>query len=133
MEYAKQVLDKNQIGLITMQQISKDPVLMHLLVLFSVLLTFLRTNNAKVITNFLLDKFGNNTAKVGYVNIDKQLKPLLIKGYENITAFNPSKCKDLEGCPAWYRSHFNLIPTLSIIGNVSKSTGMLILNGDNDE
>jgi hypothetical protein len=25
-----------------------------------------------------------------------------------------------------------LIPTLSIIGNVSKSTGILILNGDND-
>ncbi|MFZ0896509.1 MAG: hypothetical protein WAZ77_18570, partial [Candidatus Nitrosopolaris sp.] len=75
MEYATQVLDKNQTGLITIQQISKDAVLMHLLVPSSVLLTFLRTNNAKVITNFLLDKFGNNTAKVGYVNIDKQLKP----------------------------------------------------------
>ena len=79
MEYATQVLDKNQTGLITIQQISKDAVLMHLLVPSSVLLTFLRTNNAKVITNFLLDKFGNNT--------DKQLKPLLIKGYENITDF----------------------------------------------
>ena len=30
------------------------------------------------------------------------------------------------------RSHFSLIPTLSIIGNVSKSTGILILNGEND-
>jgi hypothetical protein len=27
---------------------------------------------------------------------------------------------------------FNLIPTLSIIGNVSKSTGILILNGEKD-
>ena len=26
----------------------------------------------------------------------------------------------------------NLIPTLSIIGNVSKSTGIVILNGEND-
>jgi len=32
----------------------------------------------------------------------------------------------------WLRSAFNLIPTLSIIGNVSKSTGILILNGEND-
>ena len=31
MEYATQVLDKNQTGLITIQQISKDAVLMHLL------------------------------------------------------------------------------------------------------
>ena len=27
---------------------------------------------------------------------------------------------------------FNLIPTLSIIGNVSKSTGILIVNGEKD-
>ena len=38
----------------------------------------------------------------------------------------------VEECPVWYRSLFSLIPTLSIIGNVSKSTGILILNGEND-
>jgi len=32
----------------------------------------------------------------------------------------------------WSRSAFSLIPTLSIIGNVSKTTGILILNGKND-
>lgn len=98
----------------------------------SVLFTFLRTNNTKVISNALVDKFGNNTIEDGKISIDKQLKPLLIKSYENVTAFNLSKCNNLEGCPVWYRSHFNLIPTLSIIGNVSKSTGILILNGEND-
>ena len=92
----------------------------------------MRTNNAKVITNTLVNKFGNNTIEAGYISIDKQLKPLLIKSYENLTAFNLSKCNNLEGCPVWYRSHFSLIPTLSIIGNVSKSTGILILNGEND-
>jgi uncharacterized protein len=135
-EYATQVLDKNHTGLISIEQISKDPfrysLVLNLLVPSSVVHTFLRTNNTKVITNFLLEKFGNNTTKSGYISIDKQLKPLLIKGYENLTAFNPSKCNNLEGCPVWYRSHFSLIPTLSIIGNVSKSTGILILNGDND-
>jgi uncharacterized protein len=131
-QYATQVLDKNHTGLISIQQIAKDPLLRHLLVPSSVMLTYLRTNNTKVITNALVNKFGNNTIEAGYISIDKQLKPLLMKSYENVTAFNLSKCNNLEGCPVWYRSLFSLIPTLSIIGNVSKTTGILILNGEND-
>jgi uncharacterized protein len=132
LQYATEVLDKNHTGLISIQQIAKDPVLTHLLVPSSVILTFLRTNNAKVITNALVNKFGNNTIEAGYVSIEKQIKPVLIKGYENLTSFNLSKCNNLEGCPVWYRSQFSLIPTLSIIGNVSKSIGILMLNGEND-
>jgi hypothetical protein len=94
--------------------------------------TFLRTNNTKAIANFLLNKFANNTIEDGYISIDKQLKPLLMKSYENATAFNLSKCNSLGGCPVWYRSLVSLIPTLGIIGNVSKATGILILNGEND-
>jgi pimeloyl-ACP methyl ester carboxylesterase len=131
-EYATQVLDKNHTGLISIQQIAKDPVLRNLLVPSSVLLTFLRTNNTKVITNDLVNKFGNNTVESGYISIDKQLKPLFTKRFENFTAFSLSKCNNLEGCPVWYKSLFSLIPTLSIIGNVSKSIGILILNGEND-
>jgi hypothetical protein len=131
-EYATQVLDKNHTGLISIQQIAKDSVLRNLLVPSSVLLTFLRTNNAKVITNALINEFGNNTIEAGHISIDKQLNPLLTKRFENFTAFNLSKCNNLEGCPVWYRSLFSLIPSLSIIGNVSKSTGILILNGEND-
>jgi pimeloyl-ACP methyl ester carboxylesterase len=131
-EYATQVLDKNHTGLISIQQISKDPVLINLLVPSSVILTFLRTNDTKVITSALVNKFGNNTIGAGYIGIDKQLKPLLIKQYENFTSFNLSKCNMVEQCPVGYRSLFSLIPTLSIIGNVSKSTGILMLNGEND-
>jgi len=67
-----------------------------------------------------------------YVDIDKQLKPSLVNSYENLTAFNQSKCNNLEGCPVWYRSHVSLIPTLNIIGNVSNSTSILVLIGEND-
>ena len=130
LQYATQVLDKNHTGLISIQQIAKDPVLRHLLVPSSLMLTFLRTNNTKLLTHALVNKFGSNT--IGYISIDKQLKPLLIKSYENLTAFNLSKCNNIEGCPVWYRSHFTSKPTLSIIGNVSKTTGILILNGEND-
>jgi len=105
---------------------------LRFLVPSSVAHTFLRTNNTKVITNALVNKFGNNTIEPGHINIDKQLKPFLIKSFENATAFNLSKCNNLEECPVGYRSLFSLIPTLSIIGNVSKSTGILILNGEND-
>ena len=52
--------------------------------------------------------------------------------FYDIVRFSLSKCNNLEGCPVWFRSKFNLIPTLSIIGNVSKSTGILLLNGEND-
>ena len=91
--------------------------------------SLLHTNNTKVITN---DSSKEIWYHSGHISIDKQIKPALIKYYENLTAFNPSKCNDLRGCPVWFRSESNLIPTLSIIGNVSKSTGILMLNGEND-
>jgi uncharacterized protein len=50
-EYATQVLAKNHTGLISIQQIAKDPALMDLLVRSSVL----RTNNTKAISNTLVE------------------------------------------------------------------------------
>ena len=92
----------------------------------------MRTPDTSVISNALVNKFGNNTIQGRYISIDKQLKPLLKKKYENLTASNPSKCNNIEGCPLLLRSYFDLIPTLSIIGKVSKSIGILLLDGEND-
>ena len=91
LQYATQVLDKNHTGSLSIQQISKDPLMLNLLVPPSVLYTFLRTHDTKVISNALVNKFGNNTIQDSHISIDKQLKPLLIKGYEILTASNPSK------------------------------------------
>ncbi|HET7285054.1 MAG TPA: alpha/beta fold hydrolase, partial [Nitrososphaeraceae archaeon] len=124
LEYATQVLDKNHTGLISIQQIAKDPLLGYYLVPPSLL----GTNQTKVITNNLVEKFGST----GHVSIQKQIRPALIKYYENESAFNLSKCHEIRGCPIWFRSESSLIPTLSIIGNISKSTGILLLNGQND-
>jgi uncharacterized protein len=123
-QYATKVLDKNHTGLISIQQIAKAPVLRNSLVSSSVL----RSNNIKDITNTLGKIFGST----GYISIDKQLNPLLIKTYENTTAFNPSKCNNIGVCPILLRSLFSLTPNLGIIGNVSKSIDILILNGEND-
>ena len=128
LEYATQVLDRNHTGSISIQQIANDPFLRQLLMPPSVMLTFLHTNDTKVITTTLAKGF--NTS--GYISIEKQLKPVMVKAYENITAFNLLKCKTLVICPILMRSLSSLIPNLSIIGNVSKSTGILILNGEND-
>jgi acetyl esterase/lipase len=127
-EYATQILDKNHTGLISIQQVANTPVLRNVLVPSSVLFT----GNTKLITNALVNKFGNTTPKPSYISIGKQLKPSLVKAFENLTTFNPSKCYNIGACPIWQRSELNMIPTLSIIGNVSKSTGILILNGEND-
>jgi uncharacterized protein len=128
LEYASQVLDRNHTGSISIQQIANDPLLRQFLVPSSVILTFFATNNIEPITTTLAKDFGTS----GYISIEKQLKPLLVKGYENITAFNLLKCNNTGICPILWKSLSSLIPNQSIIGNVSKSTGILILNGEND-
>ena len=65
------------------------------------------------------------------ISIDKQLNPLLIKAYENMTALNLSKCNNFD-LSYLVEVSLSLITTLSIVGNVSKSTGILMLNGEND-
>jgi uncharacterized protein len=124
LEYAMKVLDRNHTGSISIEQIAKDPLLSSYLES-----TILHTNNnTKAIIKNQTEKFDTSSQ----ISIQKQIRPALIKYYENETALNLSKCNDIRGCPLWFRSEFNLIPNLSIIGNVSKSTGILILNGEND-
>jgi hypothetical protein len=118
------VLAKNHTGLVSIQQIAKDPLLGFYLVPSSLL----DSNSTKAITDSLVEKFGTTD----HVSIQKQIRPALIKYYENQTAFNLSKCNNIRGCPVWLRSELSLIPNLSIIGNISNSTGILILNGEND-
>ena len=124
LEYAMKVLDRNHTGLISIQQIAKDPLLSSYLES-----TFLHTNNnSKAIIKNQIEKFDTSNQ----ISIQKQIRPALINYYENETALILSKCNDIRGCPLWFRSEFNLIPNLSIIDNISKSTGVLILNGEND-
>ena len=96
LEYAMQVLDKNHTGLISIQQIAKDPLLGFYLVSSSLL----DSNNTKAITDSLAEKFG----ATDNVSIQKQVRPALIKYYENQTAYNLSKCNNIRGCPVWLRA-----------------------------
>jgi hypothetical protein len=89
-EYARQVLDKDHTGSLAFEQVANDILL-----------------NPKNDTEALIKALGTNDT----VSIDKQLKPALIKSYENITTFNLLKCNQIE-CPNWFRSHSNLIRNL---------------------
>ena len=126
LSYANRVLDHNHSGLISIQQIATDPLFIK------VGSIFYANNTTKALTNALAQESGNERNSSGYVSIDGQLRPFLVQIYNNSTAFNLSKCNGVDRCPILVRSESNLEPTLSIIGNVSKSTGILILNGEND-
>jgi len=124
LDYAKQVLDKNNTGSISIKQLSTDSLLTKFLVPVSIL----STNSTQDIAKALQKDFGTKES----IDIEKELQPLLIKKYDNLTSFNSSKCNLLGPYPRWWQSISNLEPNLSIIGNISKSTDVLLLNGEND-
>ena len=76
LQYATRILDKNHTGLILIQQIPNDPLLGKYLVSSSLL----DINNTKAIIHNLIQKFGTT----GHVSIQKQIRPELIKYYENL-------------------------------------------------
>jgi uncharacterized protein len=84
----------------------------------------------------VLDKNHTGSISVQQIATDPFVKEFIVSilyfAYENITAFNLLKCNNIQICPILWRSLFSMIPNLSIIGNVSKSTGILMLNGEND-
>jgi pimeloyl-ACP methyl ester carboxylesterase len=106
--YARQVLDKNHTGSFSVQQPIEIPPL----------------------SQIVATHFGNATSK--YVDIENQLKPLLERVFENITSGDTEVTCPAGTCPIWVRSHSELEPTLDIIDNVSQSTNILIMNGQND-
>ena len=131
--YAEKVLDYNHDGLISIQQIAKSLILSQSLVPSSVIITSFLSNNTKVISDALVDKFSNNTNEAGNISIDKQLKPELVKFFESFSVVTPGKkCMSLESCPIWLNSYDALEPNADIIGNVPPAISILILQGEND-
>ncbi|VFJ14891.1 alpha/beta hydrolase family protein [Candidatus Nitrosocosmicus franklandus] len=126
-EYAKQILDTNNTGFVSINQIASDPLLDDIIELNSSLL-----NIDNVTKNGLEDETENQSNGNAYLNIYTQIKPLLIKDYENKIAFDLSKCYRIIGCSLWIKSETELEPNLSVIGNVSKAIPILILQGEND-
>ena len=132
--YAEKVLDHNHNGTISIQEASKDPIFQSLTITQVSPTTVKLILTGKVVpTAQLLQSIKNaikNSSKQNYISINKDLKPLLVKKIVSLAAKNAS-CT-IDGCPIWWKSHFDLGTTLGMIGNVSSSTGILILQGEND-
>ena len=139
--YAQKILDKDHKGFITLEEASEDPIFQRLINQAS------GTDLADVLlfTQSNVTDTQNRTAQLqptpdksnaNFINIENELKSALIASYENHTSAPASvasaKCLNLIGCPAWIRSHSILETTLSMIGNVSSGTGVLIMVGEND-
>ena len=126
-EYAHQVVDENHTGLISVQQIAKDPTLLTSLIKFNIG-KYPNPSDTEAMSGAFAKEFDTND----FISIDEQLEPVLTKRYENHTSnMTNLECNQLE-CARWFQSYANLIPPLSVIGNVSNSTGILMLNGEND-
>ena len=110
LEYMHQVLDKNGTGSISVQEAIQDPL----------------------VGRFIVANFGNDTT-TEFIDIERQVKPLLEKVLEEFTQADVNvRCDNPEGCPIWFNSAVSLETNLSVIGNMSRSTSVLMLNGEND-
>ena len=127
--YAEKVLDRNHDGLLSLSEASKNPVFSTMVGNLTLLLE--TTNGTK---HQLNSKY--NTNKDVYISIDNELKPALVRVFENDTSPNASqlsaKCINIFGCPSYGKSFSALPSVISMIGNVSSNTGILILEGKND-
>jgi pimeloyl-ACP methyl ester carboxylesterase len=127
--YAEKVLDHNHDGLLSLSEASKNPFFNTMVGNLTLLLE--TANGTK---HQLNSKYDAN--KDVYISIDNELKPALVRVFENDTSPNASqlsaKCISIFGCPSYGKSFSALGSVISMIGNVSSNTGILILEGKND-
>ena len=112
LEYMHQVLDRNHTGFVSLQEAIKDPL----------------------VGRFFVVNFGNYSSNsAAFIDIDRQIRPLLEKEFEEFTKADVNaRCDNPEGCPIWFNSVAKLENNINVIGNLSKSISVLMLNGEND-
>jgi len=135
--YAKEVLDVNHNGLLSVQEASEDLTFQSIIGgNLSLILTQQNLQNGT-----MSPKPEYNPNNDAYINIETELKPVLIelaKSFSSpLSSSIPSsesseKCTNLEGCRIWYNSSIAFEPNLNTISKVRSNTSILILNGEND-
>jgi alpha-beta hydrolase superfamily lysophospholipase len=135
MIYAKQVLDKNHNGLLSVQEASEDLTFQGMV---GGNLSLILTQQNDIIS--LKPEYNPNNDT--YINIETELKPALMERAKLFpfpsSILSPSlsepsdKCISLAGCQIWWNSFIVLEPNLNTISKVPSNTSILILNGEND-
>src|SRR5919107_5762428 len=134
LQYAKEVLDKNGNGSLSLQEASQDLIFERLI---GGNLTVLLTKNLPNGTIVLNPEYNRNNDTL--ISLERELRPVLEQNAKSFfassktgTGSNEGKCTNLEGCDAYEKSFFAYDLNLGIIGKVPPNTGVLILNGEND-
>jgi predicted esterase len=131
LRYAKEVLDHNHDGLLSVQEASENPVFSGMVGNITLLLT-----QNTIYANGTLARQPHssfNTNNDDFISINDELKPALLESYKSFSIVIPGeKCTEIGGCPVWLRSLYAMTPTLDIIGKVSSDTSILIQQGEND-
>jgi hypothetical protein len=133
--YAENILDKGHLGQISVKEASKDHIFQTLVGGNLTQLLLSQTNVTDNNRTGTLPEQKNNTND-DLISIEGVLKPALVREYENETSPNASllsaKCINIFGCPSYGISFSALPSVIGMIGNVSSSTSILILEGQND-
>jgi uncharacterized protein len=131
--YAENILDKGHSGQISVNEASKDPIFQSLVGGNLTQLLLSQTNVTDSRNGTLAEQ---NITNDDLISIENGLKPALVRVYENDTSPNASllsaKCINIFGCPSYGKSFSALPSVIGMIGNVSSSTSILILEGEND-
>jgi uncharacterized protein len=132
--YAKEVLDKNHDGTLSVLEASRDITFERLV---GGNLSLILTQNVENGTKTPKAEYNANNDT--HMNIETELKPVLVNHAKSLFAPSKSapsetsgKCTNLEGCPLYSSSFLKFEPNLSSIGSVPTNTSILILNGEND-
>jgi uncharacterized protein len=130
LSYAHTILDKDANGDVSIPEIVHDNFLKY------VLLTthFPEQNDTESVTQSLVNLFYNNNITVDSednINIEKQIRPVLIASFKNISETDSVQCT-MYICPKWLESHRNLPSTFDAISNISSTINILLLSGEND-
>jgi uncharacterized protein len=125
--YAIKILDKNNTGEIPIDSLAKDLFLSSHLLPSEITIQ----NNTEITTASLIKLFNDQTNGTDTINIQSQIRPVLVDAFNNQTDTIQAECKN-KICPVWLGSHKNLLPTIDMIGNISTHINVLLLNGEND-
>jgi len=131
LQYAKEVIDKNKDGLISIKESAKSPMKQMLFINDSNgSLTFDPQFKPIQIKN---NNSGNSNNSGSYVSVDNGIKPFLMNIIRPPTKSElSSPCDNLQDCPIMKNSSLALLPLLSIIDKVPSNTSILMLEGEND-
>lgn len=131
LRYAKEVVDKNKDGLISIKEAIQSQI-RHMLFINDSTdpLTFDPQFNPLQIKNNGSNRSSNNES---YVSIDNGIKPFLMNIIRQPTKAELSgPCVNVQNCPKMKNSIISLPPLLNIIYKVPSNTSILMLEGEND-